>query len=387
MEKVKMDLCGAKILLVDDTATNLDVLCELLGGSKLSVAPNGEVALRIADRVMPDLILLDVMMPGIDGFEVCRRLKQNEKTRGIPVIFITAEDMTESVVTGFEVGGVDYIKKPFQHEEVLVRVQTHLEIDRLTRELARKNTQLSQANRQIRQASDRKSSFLANMAHELRTPINAIKGFTGIVLKRGGDRLSDLQQDNLGKVTQSADTLLDLINDLLDLSKIEAGQMDINPDRFSVENLIAACCAEVTPLVKPDVKLDHQVAPDLGQVHTDRGRVRQILINLLSNAVKYTESGAITVRAVKDDDALVLSVSDTGSGIPADALETIFEEFQQVKGTDPHHKGTGLGLSITKGFVELLGGSICVESEVGKGSTFTVRVPVVYREVGKENNP
>ncbi|MDP6040990.1 MAG: response regulator, partial [Candidatus Latescibacteria bacterium] len=238
METVKMDLEGAKILLVDDTPTNLDVLCELLGaqGFKLSVAPNGEVALGIVNRVIPDLILLDVMMPGIDGFEVCRRLKQNEKTREIPVIFITAEDMTQSVVTGFEVGGVDYIKKPFQSEEVLIRVQTHLKIDRLTRELARKNTELSQA-------SERKSSFLASMAHELRTPITSIKGYTDNMRDGIGGTLNKRQIRNLARVSQNSDHLLGLVNDLLDLSKIEAGRMDVNPEPFCVQNLISNCCA------------------------------------------------------------------------------------------------------------------------------------------------
>ena len=382
METVKMDLEGAKILLVDDTPTNLDVLCELLGaqGFKLSVAPNGEVALGIVNRVIPDLILLDVMMPGIDGFEVCRRLKQNEKTREIPVIFITAEDMTRSVVTGFQVGGVDYIKKPFQSEEVLIRVQTHLKIDRLTRELARKNTELSQA-------SERKSSFLASMAHELRTPITSIKGYTDNMRDGIGGTLNKRQIRNLARVSQNSDHLLGLVNDLLDLSKIEAGRMDVNPEPFCVQNLISNCCAEVSPLVKPDVKLNYQVASDLDEVHTDQGRVRQILINLLSNAAKYTESGAIDVRLIKDGDGLIFSVSDTGCGIPADALETIFEEFQQVKGSDPHHKGTGLGLSITKGFSELLGGSIWVESEVGKGSTFSVRVPATLKLDLQENAP
>jgi signal transduction histidine kinase len=151
---------------------------------------------------------------------------------------------------------------------------------------------------------------------------------------------------------------------------------------YEVKNLVAGRCAEVEPLVmaKPDVELTCEVPDDIGEANTDQGRLRQILMNLLSNAIKFTDRGEVTVRASKIEEQLVISVSDTGSGIPSDALETVFEEFQQVKGSDPQHKGTGLGLPICKGFAELLGGSIWVESEVGKGSTFTIRIPMIYKK-------
>jgi signal transduction histidine kinase/ligand-binding sensor domain-containing protein len=236
--------------------------------------------------------------------------------------------------------------------------------------------------REIQEQTERKSAFLASMSHELRTPMNAIIGFTRMVMRRAGDVLPERQKQNLEKVTQSADHLLVLINSILDLSKIEAGRMDVEVSRFAVEKLITGCCATVGPLVKTGVVLTHEVTDGVTEAETDEGRLRQITINLLSNALKFTDTGKVTVRAMKESgstgDTLVIAVSDTGSGIPADALETIFEEFQQVKGTDPQRKGTGLGLPITKGFAELLGGSIHVESEVGKGSMFTVRVPVVY---------
>ena len=242
---------------------------------------------------------------------------------------------------------------------------------------------LSEADRL---ASERKSRFLADMSHELRTPMNAIIGFTNLVLRRSGSALPARQKENLEKVIQSADRLLTLINGLLDLSRIEAGRMDVNAERFDIRKLIAGCCAEVEPLVKPGVALGYDVPEDIGDAHTDRNRLRHIVMNLLGNALKFTETGEVAVRVWKeggrDDGAfLLIAVSDTGSGIPADALETIFEEFQQVKGSDPQHKGTGLGLPIAKGFAELLGGWISVESDVGSGSTFTVRMPVVYRTV------
>ncbi|MDP6779494.1 MAG: ATP-binding protein [Candidatus Latescibacteria bacterium] len=236
--------------------------------------------------------------------------------------------------------------------------------------------------REIQEQTQRKSAFLASMAHDLRTPMNAIMGFTNVVLRRGAERLSERHRDNLNKVIQASDHLLAMINDLMDLSKIEAGRMDVNPEVFDVKALVTTCCATVSPLVaeKAAVALNHEVAEDVGQANTDQARLRRMVINLLSNAIKFTDAGSVTVDASKDGDDLVIAVADTGKGIPVDEIDTIFDEYRQVKGSDKEQKGTGLGLSITKKFAELLGGSIGVESVVGQGSTFTVRIPVTYGE-------
>jgi signal transduction histidine kinase/ligand-binding sensor domain-containing protein len=239
---------------------------------------------------------------------------------------------------------------------------------------------LETANKEIQIQTERKSAFLASMSHELRTPMNAIIGFTNMVLRRSGDVLPDRQKGNLENVIQASNRLLGLITGLLDLSKIEAGRMDVVVKRFRVETLIRSCCAEVEPLVaeKSDVSLVYEVGDDVDEAKTDEVRVRQMVTNLLSNAIKFTDQGEVAVQVNRETDIIVIAVSDTGAGIPQDSLETIFEEFQQVKGSDTEHKGTGLGLPICKGFAELLGGSISVKSVVGKGSKFTVRVPMVY---------
>ena len=234
--------------------------------------------------------------------------------------------------------------------------------------------------RKIQQATQRKSAFLASMSHELRTPMNAIKGFTSLVIRRIGDSIPDQHKQNLEKVIQASDYLLAMINDLLDLSKIEAGYMDVNASKFDVGHLVNYCVSTVSPLVQEGVTLRAEVDENIGGAHTDEARLRQMLINLASNAIKFTDSGSVTVKAKREDEQLVFSVSDTGKGIPQDELLTIFDEYRQVKGSDKEHKGTGLGLSITKQFAALLGGRIGVVSEVGKGSTFTVAIPVVYEE-------
>ena len=249
--------------------------------------------------------------------------------------------------------------------------------------------------REIQLQTERKSAFLASMSHELRTPMNAIKGFASL-LRRREPNLTDRGKENLEKVDQASDHLLVMINDLLDLSKIEAGRMDVNPETFNVAELITFCCDTVSPLIQDGVELKQEVAEDIGSANTDRARVQQMVINLLSNAIKFTESGTVSVRAERENpstslrtggsgenggEELGISVSDTGKGIPQEEIATLFDEYRQVVGQSDSdvQKGTGLGLSITKKFAELLGGSISVESEIGKGSIFTITIPSEYR--------
>lgn len=257
-------------------------------------------------------------------------------------------------------------------------------VEERTHAVEKKNRELEIVSLQVQEASRRKSQFLAGMSHQLRTPMNAILGFTRLVLRRAGEMLPERQRDNLGKVKESAEQLLILINDLLDLSKIEAGRMDIHPGIFDVKRFVQACCENVAPLVKPTVQLRYEIAGTVGEAQTDEDGLRQIVLNLLSNAIRFTELGEVVVRVSLDrqpisEERLVIAVADTGVGIAAEGLERIFDEFEQLAGSNHQQKGTGLGLPIAKRWAELLGGSITVESELAKGSTFTVTLPVVYR--------
>jgi signal transduction histidine kinase/HAMP domain-containing protein len=245
---------------------------------------------------------------------------------------------------------------------------------RLFQEIQEKNEQLETANRH-------KSQFLANVSHELRTPLNSIIGFTRIVLRRTSTQIPDLQKENLHKVLVSSEHLLSLINELLDLSKIEAGRMEVYAETFHLNDVVRMATSTVEPMLKDGrVRLVTEIAPDIPPLKTDRDKLKQAVLNLLSNAAKFTEKGEIKVAAWQENGNLKLTVSDTGIGMKKEALDYIFEEFRQADMSSTRkYGGTGLGLAIVKKFTNLMGGDIEVESEVGKGSKFTITIPIALK--------
>jgi signal transduction histidine kinase len=243
---------------------------------------------------------------------------------------------------------------------------------RLFHEIQEKTRQLEAANRH-------KDEFLASMSHELRTPLNAVIGFSEVLLERMFGELNDKQEEYLGDILASGRHLLSLINDILDLAKIEAGRMELDLEDFdlaqAIDNAVVLVRERAT---RKGLVLETALAPALGAVRADQRKIKQVLLNLLSNAVKFTpEGGRVEVRAERADDHVEVSVSDTGIGIAVEDQETVFEEFRQV-GTDyaKKHEGTGLGLTLSRKFVELHGGRIAVKSRLGDGSTFTFTLPV-----------
>jgi signal transduction histidine kinase/HAMP domain-containing protein len=242
--------------------------------------------------------------------------------------------------------------------------------------------EIEEKSKQLEAANKHKSEFLARVSHDLRTPLNAIIGFTRIVLRKLEGQMPDLQKENLQKVLISSEHLLNLINGLLDLAKIDAGKMEVIADTFRVEDIISMTTATVEPLLKDGrVRIIRDVTPNLPPLRTDRDKLKQILLNLLSNAVKFTEQGEIRVSALPENGTLKLAVSDTGIGMKKEALDHIFEEFQQAeKTTASKYGGTGLGLAIVKKFVNLMGGDIVVQSEQGKGSKFTITLPMELKQ-------
>lgn len=253
-------------------------------------------------------------------------------------------------------------------------------LDRDVTERRRAQAELRQAKEMAEAATQAKSAFLANMSHELRTPLNAIMGFTRIVRRKSEGVLPEKQTENLDKVLTSADHLLNLINTILDIAKIEAGRMDVIPANFRVAALIDLCANTAQPLLRPGIVFEKQVDESLSHLYSDQDKIRQIILNLLSNAAKFTHEGKVILSAKPEGEYYRIAVSDTGIGISEDALPRIFKEFQQAdSNTSRHYGGTGLGLSISRNLARLLGGDITVESELGKGSTFTLVIPSRYR--------
>ena len=377
------------LLIIDDTLESLQLLANTLSeqGYKVRGAAKARMAIRTARLSPPDLILLDIKMPEMDGYEVCEKLKASQETCDIPVIFISALDEVMDKVRAFSVGGVDYITKPFQIEEVLARIEHQLTIKRLSKELKEKNEQLQQEIQERRKAeaeadaaNQAKSEFLANISHELRTPLNAILGFSQVMNR--DPQISNDQREYLEIINRNGEQLLELINDILDLSKIEAGLACLNERNFDLYRLLD----NLEELFQIQAEQKHLeiifiIESDVPQyVRTDDQKLRGCLLNLISNAIKFTSYGHITITVTKNVDlkpSLKFSVSDTGLGIAAEEIDSLFKAFVQTSAGIKATEGTGLGLAISQKFAQLLGGKITVESVLGEGSTFCLTIQLL----------
>lgn len=354
------------VLVVDDHKVNLILLSRILKeeGYTVITGNNSRDALQHLNTQSPDIILLDVMMPGMDGFSLCRKLKKDKKFSDIPLIFLTSRSQKEDIVEGFNAGGNDYITKPFNRQELLARVRNHLHL----------YDTLLENKRLIRlsdEASHSKTEFLASMSHEIRTPLNSIIGMAEVL---SDTPLSDEQRNYVRIFRSAGESLLEIINDILDLSKIEAGQTDLENIDFHLPSLLDSVLSILSVrAVEQNTQLSVHIDKDVPNgICGDPTRLRQILINLVGNGLKFTENGTVAINvATEPDSKLFFSIKDTGIGIPVEKQKLIFDSFTQADSlTTRKYGGTGLGLTICQKLTRIMKGRIWLKSAPGQGSTF-----------------
>lgn len=388
------------ILVVDDNPTNLEVLDRALtqAGYKVRIEAEGLNVMKQASLSIPDLILLDIMLPDLSGFEVCQQLKADPLTKSIPVIFMTAMADTVDKIKGLNLGAVDYITKPFQKQELLARVRGHLHLRQLTKTLeiqnqqliemknelenrvAERTAELSQALEKEKEVNQLKSRFITMASHEFRTPLAIISSSSGI-LQNFSDRLSEKRkQEHLETIQNTIKHIIQILDDVLMINQAEAEKIEVNLEPLDIIKF----CRHLKEQIEASftshgidfyIDLGDEIFSNYQIVQVDKKLLRQIITNLLTNAIKYSPNhNLVNFSLSKKDDQLIFKIIDHGIGIPEADQVHLFEYFQRGSnvGTLP---GTGLGLSIVKKCVDLHQGEITFHSELGKGTVFTVILP------------
>ncbi len=366
------------LLVVDDTPANLRLLTGMLKdrGYRVRPVPGGKLVLQALQKEKPDLILLDINMPEINGYEVCEQLKADESLKDIPVIFISALDEVMDKIKAFAAGGADYVTKPFQFEEVGARIHTHLTLHRLQLERDAQNVRLQESYDQLKALEDMRDNLTHMIIHDLRSPLMGLTGCLKMLETDVGEQLNSGEQELLREAKNCGLVLENMVNTLLDVSRLEEGKMPLNRTESDLDDVIQKALESLGSLTKP-VLLSHQKASRPALVRCDAHLVARIVANLVGNAIKFTpEGGRIAVSVEQDGAGAKLKVTDTGNGIPPEYHQKIFEKFGQVEARQQRKMySTGLGLTFCRLAVEAHGGTIGVESDVGKGSTFWFTLP------------
>ena len=361
------DPIPANILVVDDTAANLQLLAGMLKGRGYRVRPvsSGELALRAIEAQPPDLILLDISMPDMDGYEVCRRLKENERWRAIPVLFISALSDTEDKVRAFQAGGLDYVGKPFQFEEVDARVRTHLA-------LHRQQLELRENYRRLQELERLRDNLTHMIAHDMRSPLLALQLSLGLLGETvPADRPEDAEV--LDNAQHGVTQLIEMVSRMLDVSRLEAGKMELRREPCDLVAVAQAALGALRPLAEARTLAMESAGPVAALC--DRDLVRRVIGNLVGNAIKFTATtGHVTVLVQQVDGRPRVAVRDDGPGIPPEQHQAIFEKFGQTA-AGVQRGGSGLGLTFCKLAIEAHDGAIGLESALGSGCTFWFTLP------------
>lgn len=360
------------IMIVDDTPATLDLLCDIVmeGGYRARPVSSGEFALRSAVASPPDLFLLDINMPEMNGLELCARLKANPALTDIPVIFISGLTDIEEKIRAFSAGGVDYVTKPFQFEEVHSRVATHLE-------LRRKRLELKESNDRLRELESLRDSLVHMLVHDLRSPLASLSSYLSVLNREMVSVLSPQQRDDIEQALKSAKRMVLMVNSMLDVNKLDAGKMTLRMAECDLVALVREVVGSLESLAEGRT-LTIQSRSEKLFASFDSGLIFRVIQNLVANALKFTAAdvGRIEVSIDRIPDGLRLQVSDNGPGIAAEHHSRIFDKFGQVGGTEVRRVfSTGLGLPFCKLAIEAHGGSIGVKSEESRGATFWFVLP------------
>ncbi len=364
-----------KILIVDDNPKNIQVVGNLLSreGYPTAFALGGEQALDMVKNDRFDLILLDVMMPETDGFDVCERLKKEEKTKAIPIIFLTAKTDADSIVKGFDTGAYDYVAKPFISRELLARVRTQLYLKSL-------NDELTDRYEKIKRLESARETLTSMIVHDLRNPLTVVMSGAELLGITGAVSNDPAASETLRLISNASRIMLDMTIALLDVAKFEAGEMVLKMEEAPLRDTVEKVMETLRySLDEKKLSLHVDLAEELPPLRADREVLRRILVNILGNAIRFApwESG-LTLSAALEGADVRLMISDEGPGIPEEYHDKIFDKFSQVEMHQSRKKySTGLGLTFCKMAVEAHGGCIGVESELGKGSRFWMTLPLV----------
>lgn len=360
-----MDNKEMHILIVDDLPKNIQVVANTLqpGGYKISYAQSGEKTIELCYKNDYDLVLLDIMMPGMDGIEVCRKIKSDPKFNDLAIIFLTAKNDIESITEAFEAGGVDYVSKPFKGAELLARVKTHITIKKQKEKLKELNAT--------------KDKFFSIIAHDLRSPFTGLLGFSELLIEESESSNPEDLKPYYKLLHQSAQQGFDLLTNLLEWSRTQSDSIQFKPQNFLVSDAIDESLLLLdNNLKKKKINIIQKHEEGI-EIFADLNMLKTILRNLVSNAIKFTkEGGTITIKVIKETDKFLFSVEDNGVGMSEKTKNKLFRIDENIsrKGTN-NESGTGLGLIICKEFVQRHDGEIWVESEIDKGSQFYFTVP------------
>ncbi|HEX8568658.1 MAG TPA: response regulator [Caulobacteraceae bacterium] len=402
-----------RLLIVDDVFDNRAVLVRRFErrGYEVTEADSGTAGLELIAHQKFDMVLLDWMMPDLDGLEVLRRIRQTHSSVELPVIMVTAKTQSEDIVQALTLGANDYITKPVDFAVALARVTAQIgrkqaedkvreandalarANEDLERRIAERTVELVETNAQLRVAVDEaraanrsKDEFLANMSHELRTPLNGVIGMAQIL---AATPMNEQQQEMVDIINCSAEGLQTILSDLLDIVDLTSGRVDLTREAVNLGELAREAAASARSAAQQkNLAFSVEIAPDAeGEVEADPMRLRQVIGNLLSNAVKFTERGEIAMtvsRSAEVPERVVIAVRDTGVGFDADTADRLFRRFEQADGSSTRRfGGVGLGLAICQALVEQMGGVIRAEGQPGEGAVFRVELPLLPAGEGR----